>query len=79
MRATYDGLKAGLGDRFIAAFDACLESLERGPKYQKRKEEYRHTLISRFPFRVVFEVEGNTVYVYQVRHTSMHPSERFGP
>lgn len=28
---------------------------------------------------VVFTVDGDTVFVYQIRHTSRRPSKRFGP
>jgi len=47
--------------------------------YRIRKDPYRHAVLRRLRYRVVFEVEGNTVYVYQVRHTSRKPSKNFGP
>ncbi len=78
-RDHFDGLKPGLGDRFITAFDACLEALETTPKFQKRKGVYRHMVIAKFQYRLVFEVEGTNVFVYQVRHTSRKVSKRFGP
>jgi hypothetical protein len=28
---------------------------------------------------VVFTIDGDTVYVYQIRHTSRRPSKQFGP
>ncbi len=30
-------------------------------------------------FRVVYDVVGTNITVYQVRHTSRRPSKRFGP
>lgn len=36
-------------------------------------------MVEKFPFRVVFVIEGSTVFVYQIRHTSRRPSQRFGP
>lgn len=65
--------------RFIDAFEACIEQLRRAPLYQKRKGLYRHVRLGRLPYRVVFEVEDSTVFIYQVRHTSRVPSKRFGP
>lgn len=79
IRDHYDGLRSGLGERFIDAFDDCLAALEVNPNYQKRKSAYRHAMIPGFPYRVVFEVEADHVFVYQVRHTSRKPSKRFGP
>jgi len=47
--------------------------------FQLRKGGYRHAMLHRLKYRVVFEVEGNKVFVYQVRHTSRKPSKKFGP
>ncbi|MBS1546186.1 MAG: type II toxin-antitoxin system RelE/ParE family toxin [Bacteroidetes bacterium] len=67
------------GQRFIDAFHACLEQLKANPSFQKRKGNYRHLMLRKLPYRVAFEVEEGTVYVYQVRHTSQKPSKKFGP
>jgi len=67
------------GQRFIEAFEACLEQLSANPSFQKRKGNYRHLMLRKLPYRVAFEVEEGTVYVYQVRHTSRKPSKKFGP
>jgi len=47
--------------------------------YQLSKGGYWHAMLHRLKYRVVFEVEGNTVFVYQVRHTSRKPSKKFEP
>ncbi|MBP8823275.1 MAG: type II toxin-antitoxin system RelE/ParE family toxin [Flavobacteriales bacterium] len=65
--------------RFIEAFNDCLEDLGSYPAYQKRKGHYRHVMLRKLPYRVVVEVEEDTVYIYQVRHTSRKPSRKFGP
>jgi len=58
----------------------CYASIKADPcGYQLRKGAYRHAVLNRLKYRVVFEVEGNTVFVYQVRHTSRKPSKKFGP
>jgi mRNA-degrading endonuclease RelE of RelBE toxin-antitoxin system len=65
--------KKGSGDRFIAALVDCYASIKANPYgYQVRKGGYRHAMLHRLKYRVVFEVEGNTVFVYQVRHTDQH-------
>ena len=72
--------KPGSGDRFIAALVTCYASIKADPLgYQVRKGGYRHAMLHRLRYRVVFEVEGHTVFVYQVRHTSRKPSKKFGP
>lgn len=75
----YEERRAGLGERFADALQACLEQLALNPKLQKRKGEFRHVLVDKFPYRVVFVFDGGTVYVYEIRHTSRRPSKRYGP
>ncbi|MCC6576505.1 MAG: hypothetical protein IT228_04100 [Flavobacteriales bacterium] len=36
-------------------------------------------MVHKFPYRVVYEVRGQLVLIYQVRHTSRKPHPRFGP
>jgi plasmid stabilization system protein ParE len=70
----------GKGDRFLKALSACYKDILSNPYgYQDRKDPYRHAMLHRLKYRVVFEVEANTVYVYQVCHTSRRPSKKFGP
>jgi plasmid stabilization system protein ParE len=72
--------KKGSGDRFIEALVSCFASIKANPYgCQLRKGSYRHAMVQRLKYRVVYEVEGNMVFVYQVRHTSRKPSRKFGP
>lgn len=75
----YEERSRGLGVRFADALQDCLDQLAVNPKNQKRKGDFRHVMVEKFPYRVVFVVEDNTVYVYQIRHASRRPSKRFGP
>ncbi len=75
----YEDKKSGLGKRFQQALNACYEDLALDPWRQKRKGVFRHAMIQKFPYRVVYEVHGKRVIVYQVRHTSRKPSKKFGP
>ncbi len=36
-------------------------------------------MLAVLPYRVVYGVEEDTIYVYQIRHTSRKPNKRFGP
>jgi plasmid stabilization system protein ParE len=69
-----------LADRFDKALDTCYKDITRNPTgYQIRMKNYRHAMLRKFRYRVVFEVRENKVIVYQVRHTSRKPSKKFGP
>ena len=75
----YEGRRKGLGVRFADALQACFAQLAQNPKLEVRKDNFRHVTVEKFPYRVVFAIDGDTVYVYQIRHTSRRPSQRFGP
>jgi hypothetical protein len=71
IRIYQNTLDPNRGQRFIDAFQACLEQLKTNPSFQKRKGNFRHLMLHKLPYRVAFEVEEGTVY--QVRHTSRSP------
>lgn len=78
--AYYEGEKVGLGHRFLLALNECYRSLALNPlSRSKRKGDFRHAMVHKFPYRVVYEVREQLVIVYQVRHTSRKPHPRFGP
>ncbi|MBV6404475.1 MAG: type II toxin-antitoxin system RelE/ParE family toxin [Flavobacteriales bacterium] len=69
-----------LADRFEKELDACYGYITRQPAgFQIRKKNYRHALLHKFRYRVVFAVIGQDVVVFQVRHMSRKPSREFGP
>jgi len=75
-----EGEKKGSGDRFIDALVDCYARIKADPYgYQKRKGEFRHAMLHRLKYWLVFRIHGSVVYVVQVRHTSRRPSKKFGP
>ena len=69
-----------LADRFDKALDNCYKDITRNPTgYQIRMKNYRHAMLRKFRYRVVFALVGQDVVVFQVRHTSRKTSKKFGP
>lgn len=72
--------KKGSGDRFIVALVDCYARIKANPfGCQIRKDPFRHVMLHRLKYRLVYKVEGQLVTVVQVRHTSRKPSKKFGP
>ena len=72
----YEGRRAGLGEEFLSAVDACLEAIRRAPeRYATIYESYRRSLVRRFPYAVFYEHAQETVIVYCVFHTSRDPGK----
>jgi mRNA-degrading endonuclease RelE of RelBE toxin-antitoxin system len=69
----------GLGERFIAEVVEAYATLRSTPSFQVRKPPFRYLKLRKFPYRLIYEVQDNTVIIYQVRHTSRKPSKKFGP
>jgi plasmid stabilization system protein ParE len=62
------------------ALDTCYKSISKDPTgYQVRKKNYRHAMLRKFRYRVVFALIEQEVGVFQVRHTSRSPNKEFGP
>ncbi|MDQ3100874.1 MAG: type II toxin-antitoxin system RelE/ParE family toxin [Bacteroidota bacterium] len=75
----YEKERTGLGERFLKALNKCYGDLEKNPNFQVRKSQYRYILLHRFPYRVIYIVEGSLVHIYTIRHMSRRASKRFGP
>ena len=72
----YEGRRLGLGEDFLSAVEACLESVRRYPEmYGLAHGTYRRALLRRFPYGVFYEYSRGTIVVYGVLHTSMNPEK----
>jgi plasmid stabilization system protein ParE len=72
----YEGRRAGLGEEFLSAVDACVESIRRRPEmYPVVHDDYRRALTRRFPYAVFYEHSAARVTIYAVFHTSRDPAK----
>ena len=72
----YEERRPGLGEEFLSCVDACLQSICRIPElYPKVFDDYRRTLVRRFPYAVFYEHISGKVYIYSVFHTSRNPEK----
>jgi Plasmid stabilisation system protein. len=72
----YERRRIGLGEEFLSSVDACMEGIRRLPEmYPLVHENYRRSLIRRFPYAVFYEYAQSTVTAYAVFHTSRDPEK----
>ena len=75
----------GLGMEFLRCVETALTSIQRNPMiYRVIHGTYRRTLVRRFPFAVIFDLEEreDRCVVYSVFHCSQDPEkwrERLAP
>lgn len=72
----YDHCDEGLGSEFLRSVDECLGRIRRDPgRYRLFKPPYRKTLLRRFPYQVVYEERGESIWVLAVFHSSRDPKQ----
>ena len=65
----YENKKVGLGYDLLATIEICFEQLLHKPNhFTYINERFRRIKTTRFPYLIVYEVEGNNVFVIGVRH-----------
>jgi plasmid stabilization system protein ParE len=72
----YEDRRYGLGEEFLSCLDAAIQQICRMPElYPKMYNEYRRTLVRRFPFAIFYEYAKGKVYIYSIFHTSQDPKK----
>jgi plasmid stabilization system protein ParE len=70
----YELRRAGLGEDFLSAVDACIQAICREPEMcEKVHEDYRRGLVRRFPYAVFYDFSDGCITVYSVLHTARDP------
>lgn len=74
----YEEQKLGLGDLFLTELSRCYAKLEKNPLfYQKLKNNYRHLVLNKFPYVLIFEVIEDEIIIFAVFHTARNPKLKF--
>jgi plasmid stabilization system protein ParE len=72
----YEEQRSGLGEVFLERIEECLNAIARSPQaFQLVTNDARRAIVKQFPYVIIYRVEGKTVYVYSVFHTSQHPQK----
>lgn len=72
--AFYEGSQSGLGKAFLAEVEEATKEIVRHPLMWRRiRGRFRRYLIPRFPYALIYAVQGNTIYVAAVMHLRRKP------
>jgi toxin ParE1/3/4 len=80
--AWLDRQSAGLGSRLLADVRSALRLVEEFPELGTRRQGCRRFLLSKFPFDLVYSIEGSVIVVLALAHHRRRPGywkERQGP
>jgi toxin ParE1/3/4 len=71
----YEKKRNGLGMEFTLHVEVCLSRIAQNPtQYQALSHNKRGALVNRFPYRIIYIIDGINVVVIAVMHTSRNPS-----
>jgi len=71
----YEQQVAGLGSRFLISVDAAINSILRDPlQYPILYKNVRRALTQRFPYQILFLVEGSHITIIAIFHGMRNPS-----
>jgi plasmid stabilization system protein ParE len=70
----YENQRPGLGEELLRCVEACIQAVCRTPEmHAKVHEDYRRSLVRRFPYAIIYECKDNVVTIYSIFHTSQDP------
>ena len=72
----YEGKRTGLGTEFLDELEKYYDKITHTPgHYPLYLAEQRIAVMHRFPYKIVFEVELDTIVVYAVYHYKRDPEK----
>lgn len=70
----YESREPGLGAEFMRCVDGCVQMIRRHPEvFSTAHQNVRQGVLRRFPYSVLYCVEGDNVFVISVFHSSRNP------
>lgn len=70
----YDDQLPGLGEGFLFELEMVFEKLKQHPQhYSFVFDDFRDVRLNRFPYLVIFKIEGRKVYINSIKHSKRKP------
>ncbi|HEA30377.1 MAG TPA: type II toxin-antitoxin system RelE/ParE family toxin [Leeuwenhoekiella sp.] len=73
----YDSQKTGLGSLFLLEVERICVLISRNPeRFTKNRDGFREAPLQRFPFRIIYKMDKDELYVVSVFHIRRNPSKK---
>ena len=70
----YEDYREGLGQESVDSVESAFEQIQQHPTvWRLPKERFRRYLPQRFPYGIIFAVEGKVIYIAAVMHLKRKP------
>ena len=76
----YEEQRVGLGNELLNELENAYYKISSNPHHYgfiDDKKQLRDFLVHRFPYLIVYRINGNTVEVIAVHHAKKHPSKKY--
>lgn len=71
----YEDCRKGLGQEFLDAVEVAFDQIQQHPCiWRILKGRFRRYILQRFPYGLIYSVEGQTIFVAAVMHLKRKPS-----
>lgn len=70
----YEDKRKGLGYEFLLHIDAGVRFIQRNPViYKSTYKDTLKYLVKRFPYKIIYLIEKNTIFILAIIHTKRNP------
>ena len=70
----YEDCRQGLGQEFLDAIESAFDQIQQHSRtWRILKGRFRRYLLQRFPYGLIYAVEGQTIFVAAVMHLKRKP------
>jgi len=69
----YENKRTGLGTEFLNEVEEFYSRITQNPENYQSHRNQRIAVMHRFPFKIVYEIEKETILVYAVYHDKRNP------
>jgi hypothetical protein len=74
----YEELQLSLGVALVDEFESALTKIHVNPEgYEKKYKNFRQAMLNRFPYLVLFEIDGKHIVIYRFINARRHPQKRY--
>jgi mRNA-degrading endonuclease RelE of RelBE toxin-antitoxin system len=71
----YENKRAGLGSEFLDEVDEFYSRITQNPEHYQSHKNQRAAVLHRFPYKIIYEIEGESKVVYAVYHDKQDPEK----
>jgi hypothetical protein len=74
----YEERQFSLGRALVDEFELAIARILKNPEgYEKKYKNFRQSLLNRFPYLVLFEIDENHIVIYRFINARRHPKKRY--